>query len=205
MANKLYLISPPQIDLPKFAEQFRSAISGGEIRAFQLRLKDTPVDDIRRAVEVLVDICRYDALATFFVNDNIAIAKEFSVGVHLGSDDGEVKTARTELGGTGLIGASCYNSLELAIKAANDGANYVSFGAFYPTTTKVPKAKAEIDTLRQWKAQSAVKCSAIGGITPQNAKPIIDAGADFICAISSIWDHPVSPAKAVEEFLEVIG
>lgn len=201
---KLYIISPPKIDLPVFSESLKSAISGGEVAAFQLRLKNISADDITRAAETLMPIC-HDAQIAFIINDSVEITKKTGAsGVHLGSDDGNIKQARSILGSDFIIGASCYNSIDMAINAATDGADYVSFGAFYETTTKTPKAKAELVTLEKWSNAANILCAAIGGITPQNAEPIAEAGADFICSVSYIWHHPISPAKAVQEFNQVI-
>ena len=167
---------------------------------FQLRLKDTENSEILNAAENLLPLCRAKNIK-FIINDSVSLAQESNAdGVHLGSDDGNIAEAREILGAEAIIGASCYNSLELAKSAEKDGASYVGFGAFYATTTKTPKAQAELETLKKWKAASKLPCSAIGGITPQNAAPIIAAGADYICAISYIWNHPVSPEKAIAEF-----
>jgi thiamine-phosphate pyrophosphorylase len=203
LASKLYLISPPAIELAKFIPQLKSAVSGGEIAAFQLRLKDIGGDEILKAAETLLPICRANNIV-FIINDSPEIAKKCGAdGVHLGADDVEIKQARQMLGNDHVLGASCYNSIDLAISAAQNGADYVSFGAFYPTTTKIPKARAEIETLEKWTLATTIPCCAIGGVTPQNAEPLIKAGADFICAISYVWNHPISPQKAVAEFNRV--
>lgn len=202
--TKLYLISPPQIELPKFIERFKSAISGGKIAMFQLRLKDTGDSEIIVAAEKLLPLC-HDNNIKFILNDSPELAvKSGADGVHIGDDDNDLKNARALLGENKIIGRSCYNSLDLATETANQGADYVSFGAFYPTKTKTPKAKAKLETITKWKALSKTPCSAIGGITPQNAEPLIKAGADYICAISYIWEHPVSPEAAVFEFSQAL-
>ena len=201
---KLYLISPPQIELNKFVEQYKSAILTGGVAAFQLRLKDVDDDYIIRAAEKLMPIALENEVP-FIINDSVNIAKKINAsGVHLGGDDLAIKQAREVLGGDYIIGASCYNSIDLAIDAAQSGADYVSFGAFHPTKTKIAKAKAELKILETWSTATQIPACAIGGITPENCQPLIEAGADFICVISYIWNHPQSAAKAVAEFQSVI-
>ena len=220
---KLYLISPPQIELGSFAERFKSVAETGLVSFFQLRLKFPVIANehskrgnpeiaspnklylsrndelIITAAQKLIPICAKHNIK-FIVNDSAELALKCGAdGVHVGIDDGGVVKAREILGAGKIIGASCYNSLELAEKAANEGADYISFGAFYPTKTKVARSKAEIETVLKWKSQSKIPCSAIGGITPENANPIIAAGADYICVVSSVWDEE-NPADAAKKF-----
>ncbi len=185
--SKLYPISPPQIKLPQFADDLKRILGEHDCALFQLRLKDAPDAEILKAAEKLRPICT-EYKVPFIMNDSVELSiKSGADGVHIGEDDNEITRAR-ELLGNKTIGISCYNSLERALTAADAGADYVSFGAFYPTTTKTPKSKAEITTLREFKKlRPNVKVSAIGGINEQNAKPLIEAGADYICMISAIW------------------
>lgn len=186
---KLYPISPPKIDLPKFKEQLKEVLSRANIGLFQLRLKDISEAEFLRTAEELLPICKA-ANIPFLINDSAEIALKCGAdGVHIGEDDGEFEKARDLLGNK-IIGVSCYNSLERAIEMADKGASYVSFGAFFPTTTKIAKSKAEIKTLVEFKRQRPnVKTSAIGGITQQNCQPLVEAGVDYLCMISGIWNY----------------
>jgi thiamine-phosphate pyrophosphorylase len=137
----------------------------------------------------------------FIVNDSVALAKRLKAdGVHMGQGDGDVCEARELLGRDAQIGVTCHNSRHLAMEAAEAGADYVAFGAFYPTATKAVEHVAELDTLQKWSFVTEVPCVAIGGITSDNAKPLIDAGADFIAVSSAVWNHPQGPAEAVRAF-----
>ena len=148
----------------------------------------------------LQEICAAHDVA-FIVNDSIALAKRLKAdGVHLGQGDGDVREARRGLGADAQIGVTCHNSRHLAMEAAEAGADYVAFGAFFPTTTKEVQHVAEIDTLQKWSLVTEVPCVAIGGITPENAKPLIEAGADFLAVSSAVWNHPDGPAAAVKAF-----
>ena len=186
---KLYIISPPKIDLGNFLPKLDECLQKHKPKYFQLRLKDISDEQILFAARSTIPICRKYKVP-FLLNDSAKLALECGAdGVHIGDEDDGVAEARELLGKKAIIGASCYNSLELAQKAVDEGANYVSFGAFYPTKTKVAKSRAELETLQKWKVMSKVPCSAIGGITFENAKPIKAAGADYICMISAIWDE----------------
>ena len=150
--------------------------------------------------EPLQAICAAHDVA-FIVNDSVALAKRLKAdGVHLGQGDGDVREARELLGRDAQIGVTCHNSRHLAMEAAEAGADYVAFGAFYPTATKTVEHIADLDTLQKWSFVTEVPCVAIGGITLDNAKPLIDAGADFIAVSSAVWNHPQGPAEAVKAF-----
>ncbi len=206
---RLYLISPPQIELSAFTETLKSAFDGGDVGAFQLRLKNTTDEEILRAAEVLLPICRAREVA-FVLNDSPELAKKSGAdGVHLGQDDGKVKAARKLIGADAIIGVSCHDSKHLAMVAGEDGADYVAFGAFYPTNSKSPEALAKYgvptpDILNWWQTYMVLPCVAIGGINPLNCLPLVRAGADFIAVIQAVWNHPDSPKKAVEEFNKAI-
>lgn len=201
--TSLYIISPPAIEINSFAAQLESALSGGGVSVFQLRLKDIDDEFILSAARKLIPICRRHETA-FIMNDRPDLAAECGAdGVHLGDEDPSPSEARKILGNEASIGASCYDSYDRAMRMAEEGADYVAFGAFYPTTTKIPKARAGIETLKNWAEFTNVPCVAIGGITPYNCKPLIEAGADFLAVVSYIWNHPTSPKKAVEEFESV--
>ena len=185
--SKLYIISPPSIELEKFKPKLEAAFEKYKPAAFQLRLKDISQDDFLAAAKALQPICKKHGV-TFIINDNPQIALDANAdGVHVGDEDMAISRARSLLGKDKIIGASCYNSLEHARKSVEEGANYISFGAFYPTKTKQAKSRAEIAKLKAWKKESKVPVSVIGGIDFENKKPLEDAGADYICMISAIW------------------
>ena len=186
--GQLYIISPPQIELDGFIPKLEAALVKYKPAYFQLRLKHVDDAVILENAAQLLTVCHAFGVK-FIINDSPEIARECGAdGVHVGDEDMAFNSARKLLGEKAIIGASCYNSLELARNAAGEGANYVSFGAFYPTTTKQAKSRAEISTLLAWKKESDVPVSAIGGINFENMKPLVDAGADYICMVSAIWN-----------------
>jgi thiamine-phosphate pyrophosphorylase len=197
---RLYLITPPRFDPKAFADTLRAALSGGDVASLQLRLKDVSDDDVRRATEVLMPIAQAREVA-FIINDRPDIAAEMRAdGVHIGQEDGNYRDARAAVGSNAIVGVTCHDSRHLAIEAAEAGADYVAFGAFFPTTTKEPKAKAEIELLSWWSEMMVVPQVAIGGITVENAKPLVEAGADFLAVSAGVWSHPQGPAAAVKAF-----
>ena len=206
---RLYLISPPTIELATFAKSLENAFKGGDIGSFQLRLKNASDNEIMEAARVLIPICHaHDA--AFIMNDRADLAALCNAdGVHIGQEDGGVGAARKLVGPDRVIGVSCHDSRHLAMEAGEHGADYVAFGAFYPTKSKSPEALAKYgtplpDILEWWQAFMVLPCVAIGGITPSNCQPLVKAGADFIAAITAVWEHPEGPAKAVEEFNDVL-
>ena len=206
---RLYLVSPPAIDLPDFALKLKEAFSGGGVGSFQLRLKNVPDEDIIKAAKVLIPIC-HDHEAAFIMNDRPDLALACNAdGVHIGQEDGSIKEARAIVGENRVIGVSCHDSKHLAMEAGDQGADYVAFGAFYPTTSKSPEALAKYgtpkaDILEWWQEFMILPCVAIGGINPSNCGALVKAGADFIAVITAVWNHPKGPAEAVKEFNEVI-
>jgi thiamine-phosphate pyrophosphorylase len=196
---QLYLISPLDVG-GDFPARLEEALSAGPVAAFQFRVKGI---DQHKAVELaapLQEICKAHDIA-FIVNDSISLAKRIKAdGVHLGQEDGDPREARQELGKDAQIGVTCQNSRHLAMEAAEAGADYVAFGAFYPTSTKAVEHRAELETLELWSQFTEVPCVAIGGITPDNAKPLIEAGADFLAVSSAVWNHPDGPGAAVKAF-----
>jgi thiamine-phosphate pyrophosphorylase len=206
---RLYLISPPAISLPEFARTLELALKAGDVGAFQLRLKNVDDAAIRSAVRVLLPICRSFNVA-FILNDRVDLVVELEVdGVHLGQDDEKVEVARQALGSDKVIGVSCHDSSHLAMEAGEKGADYVAFGAFFPTKSKSSEKLAKYgvpteDIVEWWSTYTIVPCVAIGGMTPQNCAPLVAAGADFIAAITAIWEHPKGAAAAVKEFNQAI-
>lgn len=196
---QLYLISPLETG-GDFPEKLEQALSAGPVAAFQFRVKGVGSHDAARLAAPLQEICRAHDVA-FIVNDSISLAKRLKAdGVHLGQGDGDVGMARNELGKDAQIGVTCHNSRHLAMEAGEAGADYVAFGAFFPTQTKMVEHQADVETLRLWSQFMEIPCVAIGGITQDNAKPLIEAGADFLAVSGGIWNHPDGPAAAVRAF-----
>jgi thiamine-phosphate pyrophosphorylase len=197
---RLYLISPPKIELRDFAETLKRALNAGDIASFQLRLKDSSDTEIRRASETLLAITQRAGVA-FILNDRPDLAKAVGAdGVHIGQEDAPYEEARRILGQEKIVGVTCHNSRHLAMDAAEAGADYVAFGAFFTTTTKDPKTQAEPDLLSWWSELFEVPCVAIGGITVENAAPLIAAGADFLAVSQGVWGHPAGPERAIVSF-----
>lgn len=196
---QLYLISPQRFD-PGFPEQLKAALDGGPVAAFQLRLKDVADFEILRAGEVIKPIlAAYDV--AFILNDRADLAAQLGAdGVHLGQDDGDVAAARQLLGREAQIGVTCHDSRHLAMEAAEDGANYVAFGAFFPTMTKETSHRPDPAILKWWTTLSPLPCVAIGGITPTNCRPLIEAGADFLAVSNAVWTHPGGAGAGVAAF-----
>jgi thiamine-phosphate pyrophosphorylase len=196
MNTQLYLITPPRIDAT-FAATLAQALDAGDVAALQLRLKDHSRDEIVALAPELIKIAQSRGVAVI-MNDDVSLAVELGCdGVHLGQSDGNVKEARAKLGKGGMLGVTCHDSRHLAMEAGERGADYVAFGAFYPTTTKETATIADIDLLRWWVELFEVPCVAIGGITVENAAPLIEAGADFLAVSSGVWAHTDGPAAAV--------
>lgn len=200
----LYLISPSKFDLDSFAAELEAALKAGPVAAFQLRLKDCDDDTIVAAANRLKPLLEaYDvALA---INDRADIAKQVNAdAVHLGQQDGNVKDARALLGYDVAIGVTCHGSRHLAMTAGDQGADYVAFGAFHPSNTKIPPEMADISILDWWTSLSELPCVAIGGITIENCRPILEAGADMIAVSAGVWAYSDGAAAAVAAFNTVI-
>lgn len=197
---RLYLISPAQIELRDFTPRLETALAAGDVASFQLRLKGASDEDIFKAAEALLPVCHGHDVP-LILNDRADLARDVGAdGVHLGQSDGDVTEARAKLGLDALIGVTCHASRHLAFLAGDAGADYVAFGAFFPTKTKKVEFTAEVDLLRWWSDISEIPCVAIGGITPANCPALIEAGAHFLAASSSVWDDPGGPAEAVKAF-----
>ncbi len=195
---ELYLISPQDVS-DAFPDRLRAALGGGPVAAFQLRVKGVDEHALARLAEPLQRICA-DAGTAFIVNDSVALAKRLGAdGVHLGQSDGDAREARDVLGPSVQIGVTCHDSRHLAMEAGEKGADYVAFGAFYPTTTKPSDHRPDPRLLSWWTSLFEVPCVAIGGITPDNAPPLIAAGADFIAVCNAVWASR-DPAGEVARF-----
>lgn len=200
---QLYLISPLNVG-GEFPDQLQSALEAGPVAAFQFRVKDMDAEEAVRLAEPLKAICDAHDVA-FIVNDDVALAKRLDAdGVHLGQGDADLKYARAQLGDQVQIGITCHDSRHLAMEAGEGGANYVAFGAFFPTQTKETNYRPEVDLLQWWSKIMEIPCVAIGGITPDNCQPLIDAGADFLAVSGSVWNDPKGPAYAVQRFSEIL-
>jgi thiamine-phosphate pyrophosphorylase len=201
---QLYLISPAKIG-DDFVEQLEAALDGGEVAAFQLRLKDIDEDSAARIAESLQRLCAERDVA-FIVNDSVSLARRLGAdGVHLGQGDGDPREARKILGPDVQIGVTCHDSRHLAMEAGEAGADYVAFGAFFPTTTKETEHRAEPVLLSWWSSVFELPCVAIGGITQENARPLVEAGADFLAVSSAVWTHPDGPGAGVAAFAPVLA
>jgi thiamine-phosphate pyrophosphorylase len=175
------------------------------VACVQLRLKEQSDEQICRAVDALRPLVQRRDVA-FILNDRPDLAFETGCdGVHVGQEDATYQEARAAIGTDRIVGVTCHDSRHLAMDAAEAGADYVAFGAFFTTTTKQPKAQADLDLLRWWAELMQVPVVAIGGITLDNAAPLIEAGADFLAVSAGIWSHPDGPAAAVAGFSKLMS
>ena len=202
---RLYLITPPKIDdLPAFLWALDEALSAGDVAALQVRLKGVPDAEIERMVRAVLPVAHAHDVA-LILNDRPDLAARLGCdGVHVGQDDAPYAEARRIMGPRAMIGVTCHDSRHLAMEAAEAGADYVAFGAVFPTTTKDAPTACEIEILSIWQETMQTPCVAIGGITPENCAPVVKAGADFIAASSAVWSHPQGPGAAVKAFLTAI-
>lgn len=202
--TRLYLITPSDIsDLSGFTKTFEAAIAGGDVACLQVRIKpDGLIDEAKtKAVaEALLPACRARDIA-LIINDSVDVCLETGAdGVHLGHLDMRVKDARKRLGKQPIIGATAKNSRHVAMEAGEQGADYVAFGAFYPSETKADTVPADRELLTWWQSVMELPCVAIGGISPARAKEISFAGADFVAVSAGVWAHPDGPGAAVAAF-----
>jgi len=200
LACRLYLITPATLDLRHFPDLLGAALDAGDVACVQLRLKDANDDAIRQACDMLRPVAQSRDVA-FILNDRPDLGAETGCdGAHIGQDDMPYGEARRLLGQDRIIGVTCHASRDLAMEGAEQGADYVAFGAFFPTETKEATGLAEPELLRWWSETMIVPCVAIGGITPRNCGALVAAGADFLAVISSVWNHPEGPAAAIKAF-----
>jgi len=200
MTTRLYLITPPKIEPRAFADELKRALDAGDVASLQLRLKDVSDDEIARAMEVLMPIAQKHNVA-FLLNDRPDLAGSLGCdGVHVGQQDATYEEARAAVGRDRIVGVTCHNSRDLAFAAGEAGADYVAFGSFFPTTTKEVQYSADIDLLEWWAKYMTVPVVAIGGITIENGRPLIEAGADFLAVSSGVWNFRNGAAAAVREF-----
>ena len=198
---RLYLITPPRLDdLDGFARILAGTLDAGDVAALQVRLKDVGDDEIARAIETILPIGQARGVAVI-LNDRPDLAARLGCdGVHVGQTDASYAEARGQVGKDRMVGVTCHDSRHLAMEAAEAGADYVAFGAFYPTTTKTAPTHADLEILSIWQEVMAVPCVAIGGITVATAREVAGAGADFLAVSAGVWAHPEGPAAAMRAF-----
>lgn len=209
MANgercRLYLITPPALEPAVFVEALAEALEAGDVACLQLRLKGVPDDDLRRAAERLMPVCHARDVA-FLINDRPDLAAELGAdGCHVGQDDASYAEARRLVGPGQIVGVTCKASRHLAMEAADAGADYVAFGAFFGSATKATTTTAPIEIVEWWSSLFEVPSVAIGGITVANCRPLVRAGIDFLSAISGVWSYEAGPAAAVRDFNRAIA
>ncbi len=195
---RVYLITPQTVDPVPFAGLLAAALDAGDVAAVQLRLKDVGDDVWRRTIDVLRPVCQSRGVA-FLLNDRADLVKPTGCdGAHVGQDDMPAREARRLMGPDLTLGVTCKGSRDLAMQAGEDGADYVAFGAFYPSTTKAVTRTLDPEILAWWSEMMELPCCAIGGITPRNCEPLVRAGADFLAVVGCVWNHPGGPAAGVK-------
>jgi thiamine-phosphate pyrophosphorylase len=188
-----------------FARRLDEALGAGDVGAVQLRLKDAPDEAIAAAAGALLKVtARHDV--ALILNDRPDLAARLGCdGVHIGQSDGPYEAARRAMGPGRIVGVTCHDSRDLAMEAAEAGADYVAFGAFFPTDTKVTVHTPDLEILEIWQETMLTPCVAIGGITVANCRPLVAAGADFLAVSAGVWRHPDGPAAAVAAFNAAIA
>jgi thiamine-phosphate pyrophosphorylase len=195
---RLYLVTPPRLDPAAFRDPLAAALDAGDVACVQLRLKDAGDDAVRRAIDVLRPVVQSRDVA-FILNDRPDLAASTGCdGVHVGQEDAPYAAARRAMGANAIVGVTCHASRHLAMEAGEAGADYVAFGAFFPTGTKATNHRAEPELLRWWSDIMELPCVAIGGITAENCAPLVAAGADFLAVVSAVWNHPEGPGAGVK-------
>lgn len=203
---QLYLITPPVLeDVAAFAHRLERALDAGPVAALQIRLKPADDDHITAAVRRLAPIAQNRGVAVI-LNDRPDLAAALGCdGVHVGQSDASVASARRIMGKSAMIGATCHDSRHLAMEAAEAGADYVAFGAFFPSTTKESAHRPDPEILTIWQEIMEIPSVAIGGITVDNGPVLVAAGADFLAVSGGVWNHPEGEAVAVRSFQEIMG
>lgn len=194
----LYAITPDELDTDKLLRQVGQALQGGAaVLQYRNKLAEAPLQ-LEQAAALREMTRRFGT--TFIVNDDVQLAVRVSAdGVHLGVDDGDINAARAILGRDKLIGASCYNRAPLALEAVRQGADYVAFGAFFPSRVKPGAVTAPVSMLTAARRELKVPIVAIGGITVENGRQLVAAGADALAVISALWQAS-DIAQAAKEF-----
>ncbi|WP_374516708.1 thiamine phosphate synthase [Brevundimonas sp.] len=198
---RLYLITPPAIPDPAaFAAVLAETLDAGDVAALQIRLKDVDDAAILAAVAALAPVARARGVAVILNDRPDLAARSGCDGVHVGQSDASYAEARRIMGPQAMIGVTCHDSRELAMDAAEAGADYVAFGAFFPTGTKATTHRPDVEILSIWQETVETPCVAIGGVTPANCAELARAGADFVAVSSAVWNAPEGPAAAVRAF-----
>lgn len=202
---RLYLITPNRIDNPEaFLRRFERALEGGDVAALQVRLKEASDAEIGAVVEAVRPLCEARAVA-LILNDRPDLADRLRCdGVHIGQSDAPYAEARRRIGKDRIVGVTCHDSRHLAMEAAEAGADYVAFGAFFPTATKAAPTRADPEILEVWQEAMQTPCVAIGGITVENCGALVEAGADFLAVSAGVWAYPEGPTAAVHAFNAVL-
>jgi len=194
---RIYLITPPKLDPVPFADLLAAALDAGDVAAVQLRLKDVSETDWRRAIDALRPVTQARGVA-FLLNDRAELVREFGCdGAHVGQEDMPARIAREVMGPDVTLGVTCKGSRDLAMQAGEDSADYVAFGAFFPSGTKDVTRFVDPEILRWWSDLMELPSCAIGGITPENCAPLVQAGTDFLAVVGCVWNHPDGPAAGV--------
>ena len=203
---RLYLITPARIEAPDaFAEILAEALTGGDVAALQVRLKDASDEHIAAVVRRIQPLCEASE-AALILNDRPDLAARLGCdGVHIGQTDAPYAEARRLMGKDRIVGVTCHDSRHLAMEASEAGADYVAFGAFFPTSTKDASTRAEPETLDIWQETMETPCVAIGGITVENCAPLVEAGADFLAVSAGVWAYPEGPHAAVAAFTRTLA
>jgi thiamine-phosphate pyrophosphorylase len=210
---RIYLITPPRLEPATFADRLAAALDAAEpaagpdpaVAAVQLRLKDVGDDDWQRAIDVLRPVTQSRGVA-FLLNDRADLVRATGCdGVHVGQEDMPARQARALIGPQATLGVTCKGSRDLAMQAGEDGADYVAFGAFFPSGTKEVTRFVDPDILQWWSELMELPCCAIGGITAENCAPLVRAGADFLAVVGCVWQHPDGPAAGVRELNAAIA
>jgi thiamine-phosphate pyrophosphorylase len=203
-ACQLYLISPLDVG-GDFPGRLAAALDAGPVAAFQLRVKGVDQHEAARLAAPLQAICAAREVA-FLVNDDMGLAKRIGAdGVHLGQGDGDPREARAVLGPDAQIGVTVHDSRHLAMEAGEAGADYVAFGAFFPSATKEASHRPDPAILGWWTTLFEIPCVAIGGITPANGRALVEAGADFLAVCGAVWSHEGGPAAAIAAFQPILS
>jgi thiamine-phosphate pyrophosphorylase len=193
---QLYLVTPSALPA-NFATHLAEALDAGQVAAVQLRLKDIDDDGLRRAIDLVRPIVQSRGVA-LILNDRPDLAVQTGCdGAHVGAEDTAPAEARRILGKSLQLGVSCYGSRDAALRAGEAGADYIAFGAFFPSPSKDAAVEADIDLLSWWSELMEPPVVAIGGITAANCAPLVRAGANFLAVISAVWGHPDGPGAGV--------
>ena len=195
---RVYLITPERFDPKPFAALMAAALDGGDVAAVQLRIKNETDDAWKRAIDALRPVCQSRGVA-FLLNDRADLVVQTGCdGAHVGQDDMPAREARRVMGPDLTMGVTCKGSRDLAMQAGEDGADYVAFGAFFPSTTKEVKNLLDPEILAWWSELMELPSCAIGGITPENCGPLVHAGTNFLAVVGCVWNHPDGPAAGVK-------